>query len=72
MGIRWHKLANDSVGFVVILEFIVDRISMVIPGLAFRSAAMCFLACSAYCWPGPGSSVAMRLMAAWASEKIVT
>jgi len=37
--------------------------SMVIPGRARRSVAMCFLAWSAYCWPGPGSSVAIRLMA---------
>jgi len=45
---------------------------MMMPGLALRSAAMCFLAWSAYCWPGPGSSETIRLMAAWASMKIVT
>ena len=41
-------------------------------GLARSSAAMCFLGWSAYCWSGPGSSEAIRLMAAWASVKIVT
>jgi hypothetical protein len=45
---------------------------MVMSGLALRSAAMCFLAWIAYIWPGPGSSEAMRLMAVWASVKIVT
>ena len=30
MGIRWRKLTNDSSGFVVILEFIVDIFSTVI------------------------------------------
>jgi len=45
---------------------------MVMPGLALRSTAMCFRAWIAYCCPGPGSSDAMRLMAACASVKIVT
>jgi len=40
--------------------------SMMMPGLALRSASMCFLAWSAYIWPGPGSSEAIRLMAACA------
>ena len=47
------------------------RISMVVSGLALRSTAMCFLAWSAYIWPGPDSSEAIRLTAAWASVKIV-
>jgi len=33
---------------------------------------MYFLAWSAYCWPGPGSSDAILLMTACASVKIVT
>jgi hypothetical protein len=41
-------------------------------GLALRSVAMCFLARIAYIRPGSGFSEAMRLMAAWASVKIVT
>jgi len=45
---------------------------MVMSGRALRSAAMCFLACIAYIQPKPGSSKAMRLMAAWASVKAVT
>ena len=45
---------------------------MTMPGRAFRSVAMCVLAWSVYCWPGPGSSEAIRLMAAWASVKILT
>jgi len=44
---------------------------MMIPGLARRSEAMSFLASSAYCWLGTGSSEAIRLMAAWASVEIV-
>jgi len=48
------------------------RISMMIPGLALRSRATCFPAWSAYRWPGPGSSEAIRLMAACASVKFVT
>jgi len=34
--------------------------------------AIFFLAWSAYFWLGPGSFVAIRLMAAWASVNIVT
>jgi len=45
---------------------------MMIPGLAFLSVAMCLRAWRAYCCPGPGSSDAIRLMAACASVKIVT
>jgi hypothetical protein len=45
---------------------------MMIPGLALRSAAMCFQVWIAYIWPGPDSSEAMRLMADWASVKMVT
>jgi hypothetical protein len=41
-------------------------------GRVLRSAAMCFRARIAYFWPGPGSSDAIRLMAAWASVKMVT
>ena len=48
------------------------RISVMIPGLAFHSVAMCFRAWRAYCCPGPGSSDAIHLMAACASVKIVT
>jgi len=40
------------------------RTSMTIPGLDWRSVAMCFRAWRAYCCPGPGSSDAIRLMAA--------
>jgi len=47
------------------------RISMAMSGLAFRSAAIRFLAWIAYIWLGPGSSEAIRLMPAWASVKIV-
>jgi len=47
------------------------RISMMTPGRARRSVAMCFLTWSAYCWPGPGSLDTIRLMAARASVKIV-
>jgi len=43
---------------------------MTISSRAFR--AMCFLAWSAYFWLGPGSSEAVRLMAAWASVMTVT
>ena len=35
MDIQWRKLANDSVGFVVILEFIVDVFSSIIVSEAF-------------------------------------
>jgi len=35
MGIRWRKLTNDSVKFVVILEFIVDIFSSIIMSEAF-------------------------------------
>jgi len=45
---------------------------MMIPGLALRSEATGFLAWIAYYWPGPGSSEAIRLMAACAWVKIVT
>jgi len=45
---------------------------MTMPGLALRSVAMCFRACTAFCCPGPGSSDAIRLMAACASVKFVT
>jgi len=48
------------------------RISTVMFGLADRGVAICSLAWIAYFCPGPGSSDAMRLMAAWASMKIVT
>jgi len=41
-------------------------------GLAFLSTAMCFLAWSAYFWPGPVSSEAIRLLATFASVKTVT
>jgi len=44
---------------------------MMIPGLALRSVAICFRAWRAYYCPGPGSSDAIRLMAACASVKIV-
>jgi hypothetical protein len=44
------------------------RISMM-SGRALRSAAICFRARIAYFWPGPGSSDAISLMVAWASEK---
>ena len=46
------------------------RISMMISGRAFRSTAMCFLAWSAYFRPGPGSSQAIWMMAAYTSVKI--
>jgi len=45
---------------------------MTMPGLVLRSVAMCFRASRAYCRPGTGSSDAIRLMAACASEKMVT
>jgi len=44
---------------------------MMLPGLALRNVAMCYLAWSMNRWPGPGSSETIRLMAAWASVKIV-
>ena len=47
------------------------RISITMPGLALGSAAMSFRAWRAFCCPGPGSSDAIRLMTACASEKIV-
>ena len=37
------------------------RISIMIPGLALRSAAMCFRTWRAYCCPGPGSPDAMAV-----------
>jgi len=45
---------------------------MVMPGRDRPSAAMCFRAWMAYCRPEPGSSDAIRPMAACASEKIVS
>jgi len=42
---------------------------MVMSGLALRSTAVCFLAWSAYIWPGLGSPEAVRLVVAWASVK---
>jgi len=45
---------------------------MAMPGLALRSVAMCFRARIACIWPGPGSSDAILLVAAWASVEIVT
>jgi len=45
---------------------------MPMSGLALCSVAICFRAWRAYCCPGPGSSDAIRLMAACASVKIVT
>ena len=48
------------------------RISMVMSGFARRSAAICFRTWMAYCCPGPGSSDAICLIAACASEKMVT
>jgi len=48
------------------------RISMVIPGLARRRAAMRIRARMAYFCPGAGSSDAIHLMADCASQKIVT
>ena len=48
------------------------RISMVMPGLARRRAAMCCRARMANFCPRPGSSDAIRRMAACVSEKIVT
>ena len=45
---------------------------MTIPGLALRSVLMCLRAWRAYCCPGPGSSDAIRLIAACASVKMVT
>jgi len=44
---------------------------MVMPGLARRSAAISLRTWMAYFFPGPGSSDAIRLMAACASEKVV-
>jgi len=49
-----------------------QRISMVMSGPDRRRVAIYFRAWSAYFWSGPGSSEAIRLMAAWASVKIVT
>jgi hypothetical protein len=45
---------------------------MMMPGRTLRRAAMCLRAWIAYIWPGPGSSEAMRLMAAWMSVKMAT
>jgi len=45
---------------------------MTIPGLALGSVAMYILAWNAYIWPGPGSFEAIRLMAGFATVKIVT
>jgi len=47
-------------------------ISMILPGLALRREAMCFCDWRAYFCPRPGSSDAIRLMAACASVKLVT
>jgi len=43
---------------------------MVMSGLALRSTVMCFLAWSAYIWPGQ-TPLRPRLMAACVSVKIV-
>jgi len=48
------------------------RISTTMPGLALRNLVMCFRAWRAYSSPGPGSSNAIRRVAACTSEKIVT
>ena len=48
-----------------------QQVSMVTSGRALRSTAMFLLAWSAYIWPGPGSSEAIRVMAAWAFVNIV-
>ena len=54
--ISWHPL---RVGH--------QRGSIVVPGLLRQIVAMCFLASSAYLWPGPGSSEPTVRIAAWAS-----
>ena len=63
------------IGFLVADDAFVSRAPpdlYAMRGRDRRSAAMCFRARMASCCPGPGSSDAIRLMAACAPEKIVT
>jgi len=69
---RDHPL-RTSIILTLVLWVGRHRISMVTSGLTLRrSTVICWLARIAYVWPGPGSSAATPLLAAWASVKIVT